>query len=95
MRIHNSFSIVSHEFMYLFMNNCKSVKSENSRRGRFNVGNLMTTNHRSGQRRCPEVWHINIHLALNRDEGSYLPQFLEVTSYLEFTRTYYAILKHL
>ncbi len=36
---------------------------------------IITTNHRYGQRRCLEAWHINMNQhALNRDDGSYLPQ---------------------
>ncbi len=36
---------------------------------------LSTTNNRYGQRRCLEAWHINMNQhALNRDDGSYLPQ---------------------
>jgi hypothetical protein len=36
---------------------------------------IITTNNCYGQRHCLEVWHINInHHALNRDNGSYLPQ---------------------
>ena len=34
-----------------------------------------TTNNRYGQRLCLEAWHINASpCALNRDEGSHLPQ---------------------
>ncbi len=36
---------------------------------------IITTNNRYGQRRCLEAWHINMNQhALNRDDGSYLPQ---------------------
>ena len=36
---------------------------------------IITTNNRYGQRLCLEAWHINvIPCALNRDDGSYLPQ---------------------
>ena len=36
---------------------------------------VITTNNRYGQRRCLEAWHINMNQhALNRDDGSYLPQ---------------------
>ena len=36
---------------------------------------IITTNNRFSQRRCLEAWHINMnHHALNRDDGSYLPQ---------------------
>ncbi len=35
---------------------------------------IITTNNRYGQRRCLEVWHINMnHHAPNREDGSYLP----------------------
>ena len=50
----------------------------------FIMGNLMIktlytcqhdTNNRYGQRICLEAWHINASFcALNRDDGSYLPQ---------------------
>ena len=36
---------------------------------------IITTNNRYGQRLCLEAWHINASsCALNRDDGSYLPQ---------------------
>ena len=36
---------------------------------------IITTNNRYGQRRCLEAWHIKMNQhALNRDDGSYLPQ---------------------
>ncbi len=36
---------------------------------------IITTNNRYGQRRCLEAWYINMNQhALNRDDGSYLPQ---------------------
>ena len=36
---------------------------------------IITTNNRYGQRLCLEAWHINVSsCALNRDDGSYLPQ---------------------
>ena len=36
---------------------------------------LNTTNNRYGQRLCLEAWHINASpCALNRDDGSHLPQ---------------------
>ena len=36
---------------------------------------IITTNNRYGQRHCLEAWHINMNQhALNRDDGSYLPQ---------------------
>ena len=36
---------------------------------------IITTNNRYGQRFCLEAWHINASsCALNRDDGSYLPQ---------------------
>ena len=36
---------------------------------------FFTTNNRYGQRLCLEAWHINASsCALNRDDGSYLPQ---------------------
>ena len=36
---------------------------------------IITTNNRYGQRLCLEAWHINAsHCALNRDDGSHLPQ---------------------
>ena len=36
---------------------------------------IITTNNRYGQRLCLEAWHINASpCALNRDDGSHLPQ---------------------
>ncbi len=61
---------------------------------------IITTNNRYGQRRCPEAWHINMNQhALNRDDGSYLPQeYLhpcwQMTSPLEYIRSRVVTLDH-
>ena len=62
---------------------------------------IITTNNRYGQRRCLEAWHINMNQhALNRDDGSYLPQeYLsppcwQMTSPLEYIRSRVVTLDH-
>ncbi len=57
----------------------KAVSTLNKGKSAFAIAwensKIITTNNRYGQRRCLEAWHINMNQhALNRDDGSYLPQ---------------------
>ena len=55
----------SHAMLWLVSHTC-SAKADFE---------LSTTNNRYGQRLCLEAWHINASpCALNRDDGSHLPQ---------------------
>ena len=64
------------------VSNCNSSKSalaehvwETSHNIAWEDSGIITTNNRYGQRLCLEAWHINASpCALNRDDGSHLPQ---------------------
>ena len=64
------------------VSNCNSSKSalaehvwETSHNIAWEDSRIITTNNRYGQRLCLEAWHINASpCALNRDDGSHLPQ---------------------